>query len=95
MPRKPIYKQKYTNYGKMDTYRTTVNCKYYEGNNNDFITCNHLVVSRDDYDLDYDCTEHCTECPQYKYLEWCYNEQDKREIAGILRQLEEEARRDK
>ena len=92
MGRKPIYPQKYNNYGHMDTHRTTVKCKYYQGNNNDFITCEHLVLSRDDYDLDYDCTEHCTECPQYKYLEFAYNEQDKAEIRGIRRQLEMEVR---
>lgn len=92
MGRKPVFNQKYTNYGRMDTYRTTVPCKYYEGNNRDFITCNHLVLSRDDYDLDYDCTEHCTNCPQYQYLEWYYKEQDKKEIAGILKQLEDEVR---
>ena len=49
MGRKPIYPQKYNNYGHMDTHRTTVKCKYYQGNNNDFITDRNDII----FDIQY------------------------------------------
>lgn len=90
MGRKPLYPQKYHNVGKMDTFRTTTKCKYYQGNSSEFIQCNHLYLSRDDYDLDDDCTNNYEDCPQYKLLEFWNNEQDRREIEGILAKLKDE-----
>ena len=92
MGRKPLYPQKYHNVGDMYTPRSTAVCKYYESHNDEFIKCDHLFLSRDDYDLDSECCANCEECPQYKYLDFYYNEQDKQVIREVLKQLENEVR---
>ena len=53
-----------------DTYRISRNatCPYYISHTQNYIRCEGMRVTRQEYDLKNDCCGQFENCPQYRYL---------------------------
>ena len=58
-----------------DSYRISrrATCPYYISHTANYIRCEGMRVSRQEYNLKTDCCEQYKSCPQYKFLTYYYN----------------------
>jgi hypothetical protein len=57
-----------------DSYRISrrATCPYYISHTTNYIRCEGMRVSRQEYNLKTDCCEQYKSCPQYKFLTYHY-----------------------
>lgn len=61
-----------------DSYRISrrATCPYYIFHTTNYIRCEGMRVSRQEYNLKTDCCEQFKSCPQYKFLTYYYNKKE-------------------
>lgn len=61
-----------------DSYRISrrATCPYYISHTSNYIRCEGMRVSRQEYNLKTDCCEQYKSCPQYKFLTYYYNKKE-------------------